>query len=121
MAYDRYAFGDYIRAHRKSSGLPLKLIARKLKLSVTYVSEVELGTRAPLPPKYWPELVEVMPALTLSELEDRATLSRPLEFDLTSCGPHCRQLLLALSRGLQEQTLSDIKCVEMLNALRPEH
>lgn len=118
MAYDRYAFGDYLRAHRKSSGMALKQVAHKLKISVPYLSEVEVGTKAPLPSHYWPLLVEAIPSLNLPELENLAAMSRPLEFDLTSCGPYCRQLLLALSRGLQEHTLSDIKCVEMLHALQ---
>jgi len=119
MAYDPYAFGDYLRAHRKSSGQPLSKVAKRLKLSVTYVSEVEVGTRAPLRPEYWPALVEAIPSLTIAELENHAAMSRPLEFDLTSCGPYCRQLLLAISRGVQEQTLSDAKCVEMLKLLAP--
>lgn len=121
MAYDRYAFGDYIRGHRKSQRLSLGSVAKRLKLSITYLSEVEVGTRAPLQPKYWPPLIEAIPSLTLAELERQATLNRPLEFDLTTCGPHCRELLLTLSRCLQEQVLPDIKCVEMLKMLEPEH
>lgn len=41
-------FGKMLRAYREAAGISMGALARQLAISVTYLSDVERGTRAPL-------------------------------------------------------------------------
>lgn len=117
MAQDPHAFGKYLRAQRKECRLTLRALATALKLSVPYLSDIERGERPPLPRKYWGKLVSTLNTIDRDELEAQAALARPVEFDVTTLRPRCRELLLKLSRRIHDKSLTETECCWLLDTL----
>src|SRR5262245_4942537 len=78
-------FGELFRAERKRSGKTMGDLARQLSISVTFLSDVERGTRPPLSPDRIRRAAEVMGAmpksvqdLLLAAQVERKVISLPL-------------------------------------------
>ena len=78
-------FGDIFRAERKRSGKTMGELARQLSISVTFLSDVERGTRPPLAPERIRRAAELMgtPPTALQEMlraaqSEHGSISLPL-------------------------------------------
>jgi len=71
MGMREVSFGRYLRLLRESKKKTLRGVARYLKISAAYLSDVELGRRGPLA---WTQLSAVLNVLEASEMERLALL-----------------------------------------------
>lgn len=110
-------FGRYLRRHRVAAGISLRAAARKLGISAVYLSEVERGVRRSLPPKYWPELQEIIPTLTHADLDDRDQVSKPITFDVSARSPRTQRAAVALARRFSQGDLDHETLNKMLSAI----
>lgn len=111
-------FGRYIRQKRNEAKLSLKNVADQLGITKVYLGEVERGVRGPLQKDRWSTLAEAIPGVTVQKLAECAELSKPVQLDLNDAEPNYRDLALALSRRIQDQSLSDREVEKLLTILR---
>ena len=107
-------FGALIRQKRKDVELTLGRVAEELRISVTFLSEVERGEKPPLADKYFPAISQLL-NITIDELESAATESRN-QFRLDpTIGPRHREFAAALER--RWATLSETRIRELERVL----
>jgi transcriptional regulator with XRE-family HTH domain len=93
-------FGKLLRSLREAAGVSMGALARHLEVSVTYLSDVERGTRAPLSNDRIQKTAELLslPRDTVRELAAAAGDVRGyFELDITS--PTSRDVGATLMRG----------------------
>jgi transcriptional regulator with XRE-family HTH domain len=109
-------FGAYLREVRTASGKSLREVADALGISHVYLGEVERGRRRTLPEKYWKGLTELLPGVSLEELETLAGASEPL--DPVAMEGRSREVVVALARKLEEGGMSEDLADQLLNILQ---
>lgn len=109
-------FGSYLREKRTASGKSLREVAKVLSISHVYLGEVERGRRRILPKKYWRKLAECIPGITRSELEVYASASEPI--DPASIKGRSREVVVALARRLEEDSITDGLALKLLELLK---
>lgn len=111
-------FGAYLRQVRVESGKTLREVAEALSITHVYLGEVERGRRRLLPQKYWARLVKLVPSATLAGLREAAAASEPI--DPASMEGARREVVVALARKLEANTLSDDLAIKLLRVLREQ-
>lgn len=114
------AFGRYLRDKREREKMSLRKVAARLEVSHVYLGEVERGVRGPLPEKYWNQLVQIIPGLTIKHLRRMAILTKPIRFNLAEAEPPYQDLTLAFARRMEKQDLSPEALSEILKLLEQE-
>jgi transcriptional regulator with XRE-family HTH domain len=100
------------------SGKTLREVAEALSITHVYLGEVERGRRRLLPQKYWARLVKLVPSATLAGLREAAAASEPI--DPASMEGARREVVVALARKLEANTLSDDLAIKLLRVLREQ-
>ena len=91
-------FGRLLRQHRKLAGKTLGQVARKLGVSVVYVSDVERGNRAPFVTPRIVSAARFFHAGTENLLQAAAKERGFFEFDVSAASPKAMQALSGLAR-----------------------
>lgn len=118
------SFGQLLRTRRSEAGLSMGALARELEVSVTYLSDVERGTRAPLSSDRIKQAAALMKLdkAELRELDEAAAESRGffelVADNLSSTG---RQVGATLMRGWPSYSDSDFeRLMKLLRDLEGE-
>lgn len=98
------AFGRYLRQRRLAAQLSLRDVADKIGVSHVFLGEVERGVRNLINRERWPALIAAIPGVTAEDLEKHATLTKPLQLNLTDA-PQYQELALALARRIEHREL----------------
>ena len=94
-------FGEYLKKHRERAGLSLRALADIVNVGHVYLGEVERGRHKAMPAKYFKDLAEALPGVTLRDLREAAAISEPLDpRDFVGAQ---RDLVINLARKLHEQ------------------
>lgn len=113
------AFGRYLRTMRNAADLSLRDVAEALGgISHVYLGEVERGVRPPMKPEWWPKLAKAIPKVTVEELANRASESKPVQLRLEDAPPQYRELGLALARRIEDQDLSSADLNRLIDLLK---
>jgi transcriptional regulator with XRE-family HTH domain len=92
-------FGELLRRLRVKADRSMGQVARQLGVSVTYISDVERGKRAPLRPERIEKVAKYLNA-DPADLLDAAGRSRGVfELDAAAVSPKAREVGAALMRG----------------------
>lgn len=109
------AFGKELRRRRIDAKKTLKEVADFLKVSVPYVSDVELGRRQPLAGGTTERLAQFLDCteeqtdlLRVLAIKDRGTIT------LAAPSESARQLLVALDRRIEEMDEETVKRIRKL-------
>ena len=111
------AFGRYVHSKRVAAGLSMRQLAEHLGISHVFLGEVERGRQRKLAEKYWPRLVEVVPGITLSELQATAQASAPISIDPLHLDESSQDLAVTFSRRLENRDLSSTDIQKLLTIL----
>ncbi len=98
-------FGRLLRSLREAAGVSMGALARYLEVSVTYISDVERGTRAPLTSERIKKAAEVLKlsSAQIRELDGAAAEVRGF-FELGITSPVAREVGATLMRGWPSYT-----------------
>lgn len=108
-------FGAYLREKRTAAGKSLRSVAEALSITHVYLGEVERGRRRILPEKYWTALAREIPGVSVSELDEMASASAPLDPSEMEGRP--REVVVALARALEDGGMSDDVADRLLKIL----
>ncbi len=112
-------FGKLLRSFREAAGVSMGALARHLRVSVTYISDVERGTRAPLTSERIAQAADLMklPPAQVRELDAAAGEARGF-FELGITSPVAREVGATLMRGWPSYTDTELqKLMELLAEL----
>jgi len=106
-------FGKLLRSLREAAGISMGALARHLEVSVTYLSDVERGTRAPLTSERIEKAANLLnlPPAKVRELDAAAGEARGY-FELGITSPTSREVGATLMRGwprFQDEEFEQIK------------
>jgi transcriptional regulator with XRE-family HTH domain len=99
------AFGRYLRQKRVAAKLSLREVAERLGVSHVFIGELERGVRGVLARERWEALVAAIPGVSRDDLERHASLTKPLQLQLTDAPPQYQDLALALARRIERRDL----------------
>ena len=91
-------FGRLLREYRKRADKTLGQVARKLGVSVVYVSDVERGNRAPFLTPRIVTMARFLQASPVRLLQAAAKERGFFEFDVSSASPKALEALSGLAR-----------------------
>lgn len=94
-------FGDYLRQKRVEARKSLREVADHLGVSHVYLSQIERGKTTPLTEDKWQKLIEILPEVTMEDLDDLSIESRPVHLNLASLSKERREVGLLLARKLE--------------------
>lgn len=112
-------FGKLLRSFREAAGVSMGALARHLGVSVTYISDVERGTRAPLTSERISNAAELLKLAPqrVKELDAAAGEARGF-FELGITSPVAREVGATLMRGWPRYSDTDLhKLKEFLDSL----
>jgi transcriptional regulator with XRE-family HTH domain len=112
------AFGRYLRAQRNAAGLSLRDVAARMNITHVYLGEVERGVRGPLDKKHWDNLLTVIPGITRADLERQASLTKPIQINISDAPPLYQDLALNLARRIQRRDIPKNTLEKLLVLLR---
>lgn len=109
-------FGKKLRQLREDSGISIRQLAKAIDCSAVYISDVELGHRAP--PSF-DKIVKICQELKADPTElQRLAAEQKKHIELDTEGLRSLQLDAALSLGRALQGLTDEQAQEILKVLR---
>lgn len=112
-------FGAFVRRKREEVGKTLREVADALDVSHVYLSKVERGKSKPLAEKHWSKLAEML-NVEVTELEDLAEVSRPIQLDLANASKTNQELGLVLARRIEQDDLADDDARQILEFLKKQ-
>jgi transcriptional regulator with XRE-family HTH domain len=106
-------FGRLLRSLREGSGKSMGQLARHLEVSVTFISDVERGTRAPFTHSRILQAAAFLDVDAGQLLEAAAEYRGAIELALTErTSPKARKVGAALMRGWEGLTEEQLKRIE---------
>lgn len=109
-------FGERVRELREHSRITLRQLGKALECSAVYLSDVELGHRAPPSPERIVKIAKIIGADENELLRLAAQQRKHIELDTE--GLHDLQLDAALSLGRALKGLTDDQAEQILKVLR---
>lgn len=117
----RRPFGDKIRLARKKKGFSLidvieKLKDKKITISISYLSQMEIGKREPPNEEIVKGLAKVLELSQLELLKIARTDRDKIELGMLNLGPKKREMAIALQRSWTELSEDDAQKIENILA-----
>lgn len=111
-------FGALLRKRRVEADKTLREVAAALKVSHVFLGEVERGTRPALKRERWGNLIEILPSLTIAELEAAAEVSKPIRIDVANKSRDVQDLAVLLNRRITDNSLQPDQISALFRVLR---
>ena len=105
-------FGEILERHRKAAGVSRYAIATHLRLSESYLRDIERSRRAPLRPELIERAAEYLNAPAQSLLEAAAIERGKVEVAISCEGPRTARLAMRIAKVLPKLEAAELDTLE---------